>query len=136
MLASVFFRRLDGCNMRMGAQRSFGLGHNLFQGYGDACVTLASCERIATTDGWVALGRFASHILGDIGMNGQGKMVVVLLSHLLRFGVLCRLVNLISQPLGLGRRSLSTHIHFALGWGTCTHGREALVDFLQEARQY
>jgi hypothetical protein len=30
----------------------------------------------------------------------------------------------------------STHIYFALGWGTCTHGREVLVDLLQEARQH
>jgi hypothetical protein len=49
------------------------MGHNFFHGYGDARVSLAFRKRIATTDGWVALGRFASHIMGGIGTNRQGK---------------------------------------------------------------
>jgi hypothetical protein len=118
--------------MRMGAQWSFGLGHNFFQGYGDACVTLASRKRIATINGWVALGRLTSHIMDDIGMNGQGKWW--LFCFRICFAS-ASFIDLFWQLFGLGRRSLSTHIHFALGWGTCTHGREALIDFLQEARQ-
>jgi hypothetical protein len=62
--------------------------HNFFHGQGDTYVSLAFRKRIATTDGWVALGRFASHIMGGIGTNGQGKWGLFVDCILPRFGVL------------------------------------------------
>jgi hypothetical protein len=49
------------------------MGCNFFHGYGDARVPLAFRKRIATANGWVALGRFTSHIMDGIGTNWQGK---------------------------------------------------------------